>query len=102
MALTLLFEDKLNGYIARKRMLPGMDKSLVTFKEESYLSETAVGKTEFYYNNINTIAETDEYFVFIFNQNHAQIYDKNGLKKGTIEGFRDFIIQKTEKEIQRI
>lgn len=102
MAVTLLFEDKLNGYIARKRMLPGMDKSLVTFKEDSYLSETAVGKTEFYYNNINTIAETDEYFVFIFNQNHAQIYDKKGTKEGTIEGFRAFITQKTEKEIQRI
>lgn len=102
MTVTLLFEDKLNGYIARKRMLPGMEKSIVTFQEESYLSETAVGKTEFYYNNINTIAETDEYFVFIFNQNHAQIYDKKGLKEGTIEGFRDFITQKTEKEIQKI
>lgn len=102
MIVTLLFEDKLNGYIARKRMLPGMEKSIVTFQEESYLSETAVGKTEFYYNNINTIAETDEYFVLIFNQNHAQIYDKNGLKEGTIEDFRDFITQKTEKEIQKI
>ena len=82
MVLTLLFEDKMNGYIARKRMLPGMEKSIVTFQEESYLSETAVGKTEFYYNNINTLVETDEYFVFIFNQNHAQIYDKNGMTKG--------------------
>ena len=102
MIVTLLFEDKLNGYIARKRMLPGMDKALVTFKEESYLSETAVGKTEFYYNNINTIAETDEYFVFIFNQNHAQIYDKKGIKAGTIESFRGFISEKTGKEIQRV
>lgn len=102
MTVTLLFEDKLNGYIARKRMLPGMDKALVTFKEESYLSETAVGKTEFYYNNIHTLAESDEYFVFIFNQNHAQIYDKSGLKEGSLEEFKKFITEKTGKEMQRI
>ena len=102
MAITLLFEDKINGYIARKRMLTGMEKSIVTFKEESYLSETAVGKTEFYYNNIHTLAESDEYFVFIFNQNHAQIYDKNGLKEGSLEEFKKFITEKTGKEMQRI
>lgn len=102
MVFTLLFEDRINGYIARRRMLPGMDKSIVTFKEDSYLSETEVGKTEFYYNNINTLVETDEYFVFIFNQNHAQIYDKKGIKAGTIQEFRAFISQKTEKEIQTI
>ena len=102
MAITLLFEDKINGYIARKRMLTGMEKSIVTFKEESYLSETAVGKTEFYYNNIHTLAESDKYFVFIFNQNHAQIYDKNGLKEGSLEEFRKFITEKTGKEMQRI
>ena len=102
MAITLLFEDKINGYIARKRMLTGMEKSIVTFKEESYLSETAVGKTEFYYNNIHTLAESDEYFVFIFNQNHAQIYDKSGLKEGSLEEFKKFITEKTGKEMQRI
>ena len=102
MAVTLLFEDKINGYIARKRMLTGMEKSIVTFKEESYLSETAVGKTEFYYNNIHTLAESDKYFVFIFNQNHAQIYDKNGLKEGSLEEFKKFITEKTGKEMQRI
>jgi len=102
MVFTLLFEDRINGYIARRRMLPGMDKSIVTFKEESYLSETAVGKTEFYYNNIHTLVESDDYFVFIFNQSHAQIYDKKGLKEGSLEGFRNFITEKTGKEIQRI
>ena len=54
------------------------------------------------YHRADFSVGTDEYFVFIFNQNHAQIYDKNGLKEGTVEGFRNFITRKTEKEIQRI
>ena len=32
----LIFEDKLNGYIARKRMLPGLTNSSVTFTEDGY------------------------------------------------------------------
>ena len=52
MIITLLFEDKINGYIARKRMITGMEKSITTFKEDSYISETNIGKTEFYYNTI--------------------------------------------------
>ena len=28
---TLIFEDKINGYVARKRMLPGLAKAIVTF-----------------------------------------------------------------------
>ena len=34
--LALVFEDRLNGAIARKRMLPGTDKTVATFSEEGY------------------------------------------------------------------
>lgn len=102
MIVVLLFEDKINGYIARKRIITGMNKSITTFKEESYISETNIGKTEFYYDNIKIIAETNEYFIFIFDQSHAQIYDKNGLKSGTLEEFKSFIERKTETKIEKI
>ena len=64
--LTLIFEDKLNGYVAKKRMLPGLDKSVVVFKEEGYFSETSLGKSEFKYDTILSLAETKNYFVFLF------------------------------------
>ena len=102
MILTLIFEDKLNGYVARKRMLQGMTKTITVFKEDGYNTSTDLGKTEWYYNSIYQIAETDDYFVFIFDQSHAQIYDKKGITKGTIDEFRKFISQKTEKEIQKV
>lgn len=98
----LLFEDKINGYVARKRMLPGLNNAIVTFYEDCYCSETEIGKSEFKYNNIILLAETADYFVFVFSQNHAQVYNKNTITGGTIEEFRKFIQSVTEKEIQVI
>ena len=97
-----IFEDKINGYIAKKRMVTGLDKAKTTFKEEKYISETKIGKTEFYYENIKELAETEDYFVFVFDQSHAQIYAKKGIASGNIDDFRKFIIEKTEKKIQEI
>ena len=79
-----------------------LEKTIVTFKEDTYISENTIGKTEFYYNNINVVAETDDYFVFVFHPNHAQIYDKKRITKGTVEEFRKFITEKTGKDIQKI
>ena len=101
LALTLIFEDKLNGYIAMKRMLPGLESSTVVFNRNSYFSETEIGKSEFKYDNIQTIAENEDYFVFIFSANHAQIYDKNGLSGGNVDDFRLFIQQVTGKDVEK-
>jgi len=98
----LLFEDRLNGYIARKRMLPGLDKAIVTFNNDCYCSETEIGKSEFKYSNIITLAETADHFVFVFSQSHAQVYDKKSISGGTVEEFREFIKGVTGKEIQNI
>ena len=98
----MIFEDKLNGYIARKRMLPGLQKATVTFKAEGYHSETEIGSSEFKYSTIMLLVETANYFVFVFSQNHAQVYDKKSMTGGTMEEFRAFIKSATGKEIQNI
>ena len=100
--LILIFEDKIHGYIAWKRMMPGLDKAVVTFSEEGYLSETPIGKSEFKYDSIQMLAETKDYFIFVFSRIHAQLYDKTSISGGTIEEFRDFIKGVTGKEIQMI
>ena len=105
MLIVLLFEDKINGYFARKRMLKGTEKSVATFDTENpdmFISQTEVGKAEFNYDKIAMIAETERYFVFVFSASHAQIYDKNTLAGGTINAFREFIIQKTEKTVVKV
>lgn len=102
MLFALIFEDRLNAFFARKRMLPGTENAFSSFSEESYISETEVGKTEFFYNSIQFLAETKEYFVFLFSNSHAQIYDKATLQGGTQAQFREFIEQKTGKQFLSI
>ena len=100
--LTLIFEDKINGYVARKRMLPGLEKAVVTFNADGYHSETEIGSSDFKYSTIALLAEAADYFVFIFSQSHAQVYNKNSITGGTIEEFRTFLKNVTEKEIHVI
>ncbi len=100
--LALLFEDHMNGYIARKRLLKGISESFCRFTEEGYYSEVGIGKSEWKYDNIEAIAETKDYFVFIFDASHAQLYDKKSINGGTVEEFRRFITEKTGKTVQMI
>lgn len=96
----LLFEDRLNGYFARKKMLPGTSHAKAIFTEDGYRSETQMGNTEWKYENITAMAETKDYFVFLFSKNHAQVYDKRTLTGGTADEFRAFMQEKTGKAIE--
>lgn len=101
MVAALLFEDRINGYFAGKRMLKGTEKATSVFdtEAETFVSETAVGRSEFSYDNIRQVAETEAYFVFVFSASHAQIYDKRSLSGGTAEAFRQFITEKTGQPV---
>lgn len=101
-AAVLIWEDKVNGYIALKRILPGTGRATSVFNEDSFSSTTEVGKTEWNYEKIVTLAETKEYFVFIFSASHAQVYDKRSLSGGTANDFREFIEDKTRKRVLQI
>ena len=39
---------------------------------------------------------------YVFGQNHAQVFEKNSLVGGTVDGFRTFINDKTGKQIQQV
>ena len=97
--IVLLFEDSINGYFAKKRMMPGTEQAFSHFTDISFTSSTEIGKTEFHYEKIAAIAETNDFFIFLFSNNHAQVYNKRALAGGSAEAFRVFIQQKTEKTI---
>src|SRR5699024_2201122 len=48
--LVFLFEDRLNGDVAKKRLLPGTEKAVTVFSEDNFVSTTDVGKTEWNYD----------------------------------------------------
>jgi hypothetical protein len=98
----LIWEDVINGYFARRRLLPGTEKASVVFGETEFVSSTDIGTSTFYYDKIEIIAESTDYFVFIFSISHAQVYDKKNISGGTLQEFRDFMEQVTGKHIVRI
>ena len=98
----LIFEDRLNAWIATKRMLKGMEKAKSDFYEDRYVSATDIGTTEWHYDKIKAIAEDKDYFIFIFSESHTQAYDKRKIIGGTGVDFRNFIVQKTGLNVQRI
>lgn len=100
--VTLIWEDRINGYLAWKKALPGTEKSSTVFGEEGYQSETEIGTTQWHYEKIQMIAETEKYFVFLFNKSHGQIYEKRKLSGGSTEEFRSFLQEKTGLEIQKV
>lgn len=100
--VVLLWEDQINGYFARKRMLPGTGTASAVFHDEGYHTVTEIGETDWHYDKVAQIAETDDYFVFLFNISHAQLYDKSSIAGGTADEFRRFIEEKTGKAVERI
>ncbi len=97
--VALLFEDKINGYVAEKQLLPGTEKTTAVFSENGFTSVTNMEKSEWNYDKIMLIAETTDFFVFIFSANHAQLYDKRHLQGGTADDFRRFIEAVTGKQV---
>jgi len=100
--LSLLFEDRLNGAVAKKRLLAGTEKAASVFSESEFVSTTELGRSEWNYEKIAVIAETADFFVFIFSASHAQLYDKRTLQGGTAEEFRRFIETATGKQVQEV
>lgn len=98
----LIWEDRLNGYFAGKRALPGTKHTTSTFDEEGYTSTNAAGETRWNYANVYTVAETRDYFVFVLNANHAQVYQKENMTGGTADEFRAFMEEKLGKPVKRI
>ena len=106
--LVLLFalikEDAINGYFARKKLLPSLISSTTVFSTDDveYHSSTQVGDSTFRYDNIVALAETADYFVLIFGKSHAQVYDKSSITGGTNEDFRKFIQCVTGQPLQQV
>lgn len=99
---SLAFQDKLNGYFAGKKILRNANICQSVFTSENYINTTDAAQTKFEYKNIEYIGETENCFVFILDKTYAQAFDKNTLSGGSLEDFRQFITQITDKTIQKI
>ncbi len=100
--LALLFEDRINGWVAWKRRLPGTERTSAVFRPDGFDTATDVGNSQWKYDKIQLAAETDGYFVFIFSPSHAQLYDKMHLCGGSPDEFRKFIEKAVGTPVQYV
>ena len=78
LVLFLLFEDRMNGYMAKKRVLPGTEHCRVQFYQDKFLSITKIGKTEFRYDRIKYVTEDQNYFVFVLSKTMLRLMTRSG------------------------
>jgi len=82
--------------------LPGTEHTTTTFDAEGYSSSNAAGDTRWSYENVRVMVETADYFVFVLNVNHAQVYDKRRMSGGTEAEFRAFLQEVAGKTVEKI
>ncbi len=96
--VVMIFEDRINGYAARKKLLPGTEHCRASFYENYFLSETGAAKSEWAYDKIAATAENGTYFIFVFSRIYSQAFDLRHIDGGTADEFRKFIEEKTGKK----
>lgn len=95
-------EDTINGYFAKRSTLPGTDSADTEFYPDHYLVKTAAAESNWQYDKILALAETEEYFFFVMGRNHAMAIEKAALEGGSIPEFCCFIEEASGKKIQNI
>ena len=100
--VVMVLEDRLNGWLAGKKILPGSEAGETVFTEEGYVTTTAAAETRWHRGQIKAAFETRDYFMFFLSDRHGQIYDKHGFLEGTPEEFRAFISEQTGKPVEYI
>lgn len=96
--VVMIFEDRINGYVALKKLLPGTEHCKASFYENHFLSETGAAKSEWAYDRIVATAENGTYFIFVFSRIYSQAFDLRRLSGGSAGEFRRFIEEKTGKK----
>ena len=91
----LLLEDRINGWIALRQLVPGTAHSVTVFTDGDYTVTTDTTETIYHYENITDLCEAEGYFFFFLGKRHGQIFDKRGFQVGGPDAFRAFLEQKT-------
>ena len=100
--LTLIWEDGVTALFAKRRLKKGEYMVDAVFDDEGVAIGVSENKSYCIYQRIKYLAETKYFYIFIFSENHAEVFEKDSLSGITEEEFRKFICQKTQKEIQKV
>lgn len=71
------------------------------FNEEMVIIKNKIGKTERYYNCLEAIYETKEFYYILITKNSGYVMKKDSFKKGEEEEFHKFIKEKMGKNYKK-
>ena len=102
MLACILGEDTINGIVGLRQILPASREVNATFQENHYIHRTQGAETWWSYRQIKAIGEDKDYFAFVLDKNHGQIYAKEGFEWGSPDEFREFIQRRTGLKIRKV
>ena len=97
-----LREDWFNLKLSGRYVQPDAQEVTTSFDAEGFTQVSKAAEGRFRYDQIETVCETPNYFLFYLDHNLGQVYHKNGFTKGTAMAFREFIRRKTGLQIRNI
>ena len=98
--LYLIFQDQVNGFLALKKLPEKMRSGVWLFREDGYFSNTEAGESDYSYQNIFAIVESEGYIFLVFHNGEAQILELAAIKGGTADDLRRLLRKKTSLTIQ--
>ena len=99
-AAYLIFQDQVNGYLAMKKLPQAMRTGKWLFREDGYFSDTEAGESDYSYENIFMMVESQGYMMLVFHEGNAHIIELATIEGGTAEDFRRLLRKKTSLTIQ--
>lgn len=101
-AAYLIWQDQVNGYFAMKKLPEKMRTGKWLFREDGYFSDSEAGESDYSYQNIFMMVESQGYMILVFHEGKAQIIDLSTIQGGTAADFRKLLRRQTNLSIHTV
>lgn len=101
-AAYLVWQDQVNAFLARKKLPEKMRKGRWLFREDGYFSDTDAGESDYSYEKIFMMVESQGYMILVFHEGKAHIIDMSTVQGGTAADFRRLLRRKTSLTIVEV
>ena len=99
-AAYLIWQDPVNGGLALRNLPKTMRTGKWLFREDGYYSNSEAGESDYSYENIFLMVESQGYMILVFHEGKAHIIDLSTIQGGTADDFRRLLRKKTSLTIQ--
>ena len=100
-ACYLIWPDTVNGYLALRKLPAKMRTGKWLFRDDGYYSDTEAGESDYSYQNIFMMVESQNYMILVFHEGNAHIIDMSTIQGGTADDFRRLLRRETSLTIQK-